>query len=191
MISRLDERLNQALERLLDANLLGGRGIGNEIGFYIFDYPPEHEMYVRERLAALVRDIRRRKPDLRFSHVNLFDLVIDHLQERGLLEKAVALQQSKGDAALRSALAAPLQAQRLADVFVRRAEPASQDLVLLSGVGSAYPLVRSHNLLNGLHAVMGDTPLVMFYPGRYDGQSLRLFDRVEDENYYRAFRLVP
>ena len=191
MISRLDERLNQALERLLDANLLGGRGIGNEIGFYIFDYPPEHEMYVRERLAALVRDIRRRKPDLRFSHVNLFDLVIDHLQERGLLEKAVALQQSKGDAALRSALAAPLQAQRLADVFVKKAEPASQDLVLLSGVGSAYPLVRSHNLLNGLHAVMGDTPLVMFYPGRYDGQSLRLFDRVEDENYYRAFRLVP
>ena len=191
MISRLDERLNQALERLLDANLLGGRGIGNEIGFYIFDYPPEHEMYVRERLAALVRDIRRKKPDLRFSHVNLFDLVIDHLQERGLLEKAVALQQSKGDAALRSALAAPLQAQRLADVFVKKAEPASQDLVLLSGVGSAYPLVRSHNLLNGLHAVMGDTPLVMFYPGRYDGQSLRLFDRVEDENYYRAFRLVP
>ena len=191
MISRLDERLNQALERLLDANLLGGRGIGNEIGFYIFDYPPEHEMYVRERLAALVRDIRRRKPDLRFSHVNLFDLVIDHLQERGLLEKAVALQQSKGDAALRSALAAPLQAQRLADVFVKKAEPASQDLVLLSGVGSAYPLVRSHNLLNGLHAVMGNTPLVMFYPGRYDGQSLRLFDRIRPENYYRAFPLVP
>ena len=191
MISRLDERLNQALERLLDANLLGGRGIGNEIGFYIFDYPPEHEMYVRERLAALVRDIRRKKPDLRFSHVNLFDLVIDHLQERGLLDKAVALQQSKGDAALRSALAAPLQAQRLANVFIKKAQPASQDLVLLSGVGSAYPLVRSHNLLNGLHAVMGNTPLVMFYPGRYDGQSLRLFDRVEDENYYRAFRLVP
>ena len=191
MISRLDERLNQALERLLDANLLGGRGIGNEIGFYIFDYPPEQEMYVRERLAALVRDIRRKKPDLRFSHVNLFDLVIDHLQERGLLEKAVAMQQDKGDSALRSALAAPLQAQRLADVFVTKADPASHDLVLLSGVGSAYPLVRSHNLLNGLHAVMGNTPLIMFYPGRYDGQSLRLFDRVEDENYYRAFRLVP
>ena len=52
-------------------------------------------------------------------------------------------------------------------------------------------MVRSHNLLNGLHAVMGDTPLVMFYPGRYDGQTLRLFDRVQDENYYRAFRLVP
>jgi hypothetical protein len=191
MIEPLDERLNKALDRLLNPNLLGARGIGNEIPFHIFDYPPERELHVRERISALVRDIARKRPDLRVAHINLFDLVIDHLQERGLLEKAVVLQKAKGDAALRSALAAPLQAQRLAEVFVTKADPASHDLVLLSGVGSAYPLVRSHNLLNGLHAVMGDTPLVMFYPGHYDGQTLRLFDRVQDENYYRAFRLVP
>ena len=191
MTDSLDERLNKALDRLLDPNLLGGRGIGNEIGFYIFDYPAERELYVRERIAALARDIGRKRPDLRVAHVNLFEMVIGHLQERGLLEKAVALQKAKGDAALNSALAAPLQAQRLAEVFVKKADPASHDLVLLSGVGGAYPMVRSHNLLNGLHAVMGDTPLVMFYPGRYDGQTLRLFDRVQDENYYRAFRLVP
>jgi len=38
---------------------------------------------------------------------------------------------------------------------------------------------------------MGAKPLVMFFPGRYDGQSLRLFDRLDDGNYYRAFKLVP
>jgi hypothetical protein len=48
---------------------------------------------------------------------------------------------------------------------------------------------------------MNQTPLVMFYPGRYDGMSLRLFgkmglvggassDRKKPANYYRAFRLV-
>jgi hypothetical protein len=31
----------------------------------------------------------------------------------------------------------------------------------------------------------------VFYPGSYDGQGLRLFDRLTDRNYYRAFRLVP
>jgi hypothetical protein len=191
MTDKLDERLNKVLDRLLDPNLLSGRGIGNEIPFHIFDYPAEREPYVRERITAIVRDIGRRKPDLRVAHVSLFDLVVDHLQERGLLDKALALQQKKGDAALRSALAAPLQSQRLADVFIKRADPKSHDLVLLSGVGSAYPIVRSHNLLNGLQPVMGNTPLVMFYPGRYDGQSLRLFDRVQDDNYYRAFRLLP
>ena len=191
MTRSLDERLNGALARLVDPNLLSGQGIGNEIGFYIFDYPPENELHVRERIDALVRDIGRQRPDLRVAHINLFDVVVDHLQERGFLEKSLALQQKKGDAALNSALAAPLQAQRLAEVFTRKAKPESHDLVLLSGVGGAFPIVRSHNLLNGLHALMGGTPLVMFYPGRYDGQSLRLFDKIQPENYYRAFRLVP
>ena len=37
---------------------------------------------------------------------------------------------------------------------------------------------------------MGRTPLVVFYPGRYDGMSLRLFAKFK-ANYYRAFKLIP
>ena len=89
-----------------------------------------------------------------------------------------------------SALTAPLDAGRLAKVFAGKAEPENNDLVLVSGVGSAYPLLRTHNLLNNLHTLMGHTPLVLFYPGIYDGQSLRLFGTLRDKPYYRAFRLV-
>jgi len=187
----LDARLNKVLDRLLDEDFLQGRGLGNEIAFYVFDYPPESEREVRERIQALVRDIGRKRPDLRVRHVNLFDLIVDHLRERGLLDKAIEMQRTKGNDALRKALAAPLQAEKLAKVFEQLVEPRSQDLVLLSGIGSAYPMIRSHSLLNNLHAVMGDKPLVLFFPGSYDGQSLRLFNKLNDENYYRAFRLVP
>jgi hypothetical protein len=38
---------------------------------------------------------------------------------------------------------------------------------------------------------MGETPLVLFYPGIYDGQSLSLFGQIKQDNYYRAFKLVP
>jgi hypothetical protein len=31
---------------------------------------------------------------------------------------------------------------------------------------------------------------VVFYPGKYTGQTLSLFDILTDDNYYRAFRLV-
>lgn len=191
MTPETDVRFNKVLDRLVSEDLLAGRGIGNEIGFYIFDYPPEDELEARERIAAIVRDIGKRRPDLRVRHVNLFDLVIDYLTERRLLDKAIEMQRSKGDAALRSALSAPLQADRLAKVFQQTVEPNTQDLVLISGVGTVYPLLRSHSLLNNLHAVMGDKPLVLFFPGLYDGQSLRLFNRLNDENYYRAFKLVP
>ena len=94
------------------------------------------------------------------------------------------------DEALLKALAAPLDATKLAKVFADEVRPKEQDLVLVSGVGSAYPLLRTHNLLNNLHHRMGSTPLVLFYPGLYDGQSLRLFGILPDKPYYRAFRLV-
>jgi hypothetical protein len=79
----------------------------------------------------------------------------------------------------------------LASYFAEVAQPDRHDLVILSGVGSVWPLLRSHTLLNNLHPVMGQTSLVLFYPGRYDGQSLRLFGKLRNNNYYRAFKLVP
>lgn len=191
MSETLHTRLNKVLDRLLEEDFLSGRGLGNEIAFYIFDYPPERELEVRDRIQVILRDIGKRRPDLRVSHVNLFDLVIDHLIERGLLDKSIEMQAKKGNTALRSALSAPLQAGKLAKVFERVVDPRSRDLVLLSGVGSVYPMLRSHSLLNNLHAVMAGKPLVMFFPGSFDGQSLRLFNKLHDENYYRAFRLSP
>lgn len=184
------ERLNRILDRVTADDFLHGKGLGNEIPFYAFDYPPERELEVREHIAFLLAQIPKRRPELRLKHVNLFDLIIRHLKDRGFYDKAVELQRKKGDEALLNALAAPMDASKLAKVFTDEVKPEEQDLVLASGIGSAYPLLRTHNLLNNLHHRMGSTPLVLFYPGVYDGQSLRLFGTLEDKPYYRAFRLV-
>ena len=101
------------------------------------------------------------------------------------------MQRDKGDEALKKALAGPLHESKLAAYFAEVARPDQHDLVIVSGVGSVWPLLRTHSLLNNLHAVMDKTPLVIFYPGRYDGQSLRLFGKLKSTNYYRAFKLVP
>jgi hypothetical protein len=61
---------------------------------------------------------------------------------------------------------------------------------MLTGVGTVYPMLRTHTLLSALHPVMQQTPLLMFFPGRYDGYSLRLFNKLSEDHYYRAFRLV-
>ena len=50
--------------------------------------------------------------------------------------------------------------------------------MIVSGVGSVYPLLRTSSLLNNLQRVMGNTPLVMFYPGKYDQLTLRLFGKL-------------
>lgn len=190
MKSDFNERLNKILDRITSDDFLHGKGLGAEIPFYAFDYPPERELEVREHITFLLAQIPKRRPGLRFAHVNLFDLIIRHLKDRGLYAKVGLKWKEKGDDGLLKDLAAPLDAGKLANVFAEAVNPEAQDLVLVSGVGSAYPLLRTHNLLNNLHHRMGSTPLVLFYPGVYDGQSLRLFGTLEDKPYYRAFRLV-
>jgi hypothetical protein len=32
-------------------------------------------------------------------------------------------------------------------------------------VGAVYPMLRTHTLLSALHPIMGNTPLLMFFPG--------------------------
>lgn len=191
MSDLLTDRLNQILPRVISDEFLSGSGLGNEIAFHIFDYPPEEELRVRDHIHFLLDRLPKHKPGLRVTHLNLFDFVLEYLKSRHLLDRAIQLQQEKGDEALKKALAGPLHENKLAEHFAQLVQPQQHDLVFLSGVGSVWPLLRSHTLLNNLHSVMGRTPLVLFYPGRYDGQSLRLFGKLKQANYYRAFKLIP
>ena len=183
-------RLDKILDRLTSEKLLSNSGLGNEIGFYIFDYPPEFEVAVRDHIRFVLRQLPKKKPDLKFTHINLFDLMLDYLKNRNLLDRVLDIELKKGSEALLSALKGPLDAKKIAKEFITLAPPEDNDLVLVSGVGSVYPMLRSHNLLNNLHHLTEDTPLVMFYPGVFTGQGLRLFGKLKETNYYRAFQLV-
>jgi len=183
-------RLDKILDRLTSDELLRNTGLGNEIGFYIFDYPPEYELEMRDHIRFILRQIPKKKPDLKFKHINLFDLIVNYLKKRNLLDRVLQIQKQKGNREVLKALKGPLGANKIAKAFVEEAAPQNHGLVLVSGVGNAYPLLRSHNLLNNLHPLMDDTPLVMFFPGVYTGQGLRLFGRLKETNYYRAFQLV-
>ena len=185
------QRLNQIVPRLLSKDLLEGSGLGAEIGFYIFDYPPELEPAVAEHIEFVKKEIAKKKPELVLEHINLFKFLVDYLKERKLLDVAMQMQRNKGDTALLNALKGPLNPEKLAEVFVKTATARSPHVILVSGVGAAYPLLRSHSLLNNLHHLLEKTPLVVFYPGVYDGQGLKLFSRLPETNYYRAFKLVP
>ncbi|MEB0114541.1 DUF1788 domain-containing protein [Variovorax sp. RTB1] len=191
MTASFDKRLNQVLPRLASPDVLDNRGAGGEIGFWIFDYPPENEMQMRSWLTDVIEPgLHKQKPDLRFATIDLFESVIGLLEERGLLEKAFEMQLKKGDEALLASLRSVLKEDRLAARMVDLVGAQNLDLLIVKGVGAVYPMLRTHTLLSALHPHMRDTPLLMLYPGRYDGQSLRLFNKLGDDNYYRAFRLV-
>jgi hypothetical protein len=191
MTQNLDDRLNQILPRIISDDFLAGKGLSNDIAFFIFDYPAEEELRIREHIQFLLGHAPKQRPGLRIKHLNLLDFMIEVLEQRKLLDKSFAMQKAKGDDFLLKQLEKILHPNKIVDAFAEAVNPAEHDLVLLSGTGSVWPVIRSHSLLNNLHSIMGDTPLVLFFPGKYDQKSLQLFGRVPSKNYYRAFRLIP
>jgi hypothetical protein len=125
------------------------------------------------------------------AYINLLEVLRDYLVERKFLDKAVHMQTTKGADALLKALAGPMHMDKFAPFLMNRSQAAEQDIIFISGIGSVWPVLRAHNLLNKLHALLGHKPVVLFYPGQYNGQSLTLFNKIPSKNYYRAFKLVP
>jgi hypothetical protein len=187
-----DERLNQILPRLTSRDFLDNKGLGNEIGFWIFDYPPERELDIRSFFSGTVLPaLSKHVPALRVETIDLLQLVTGLLEERRLLDKALEMQLSKGNDSTLAALRSVLKEDKIAQKIASQHDIANLDLLILTGVGAVYPMLRTHTLLSALHPIMGTTPLLMFFPGRYDGYSLRLFNTLAEDHYYRAFRLVP
>ena len=191
MEESLQHRLNQIPDKILSHEFLTAKGLGNEIGFWIFDYDPEAELEVRSYITFLQDMLAQKHSHLNVVHVNLLSTLMDYLGERGFVEKAAELQKRKGDEGLLKALSGPLHMDKFAPYLVKECAAEERDIILISGIGSVWPLLRAHNLLNGLHSLLGHKPVVLFYPGEYTGQSMSLFGKISSSNYYRAFKLVP
>jgi hypothetical protein len=63
-------------------------------------------------------------------------------------------------------------------------------VIFITGVGKVFPFLRSHMILNHIENILEHIPVILFFPGSFDGFSLKLFNKMKDENYYRAFPLI-
>ncbi len=197
MNATLSGRLDQILPSITTKAFLSSEGIGNEIACYIFDYPAEDELQVREYIQMMMERLASHHSEIRALHLNLLEITMAYLGQRGLLDKAIRMQETKPDADILRALEGPMAAEKLRDFIADEHKMADYNLILLSGVGSVWPMLRAHSLLNCLHTIMGKAPLVMFYPGSFDGTTLQLFGQIATaaskpgtKPYYRAFSLI-
>lgn len=191
MKQHLHDRLNQIPDKILIEDFLSGQGLGNEIGFWIFDYEPEFELEVREYISFLEGMLAKKHGHLKTRTINLLNAMVEYLGDRNFIEKAIQMQKVKGDEAVLKALKGPLHMDKFAPYLTNKFDANNQDIIFICGVGSVWPLLRAHNLLNSLHSLLGHKPVVLFYPGEYTGQSMCLFGKIPSNNYYRAFKLVP
>ncbi|MDD2402417.1 MAG: DUF1788 domain-containing protein [Clostridia bacterium] len=186
------ERLDKILPKLQEKRFRENKGLGNEIGYYIFDYDPSDELIVREHIKFIKQKINNENSVIRIKDFNLYEIILEILDNKGYLDKTFEMEKQKGTDRTINAIKKTLRLTQNNDLVVQyiRERVGSNDIVFLTGIGRAWPIIRSHTVLNTLHAVIDSVPLIMFFPGVYDGLELKLFDEIKDDNYYRAFRLI-
>jgi hypothetical protein len=188
IMANLNARLDQIIPKMKEDKFIEGRGLGNEISFYVFDYEPEHELYVRDYIKHIKKEFGFEGSGRRIIEFDLYKMLLEIARERRIFDRIFEMEERQGKEALFKALTTFAKP----DIFLKKIEEQvhGHNVVFLTGVGKVYPFVRSHNILNNLQEVLDKIPVIMFFPGKYDGQSLRLFGKFKDDNYYRAFRLV-
>ena len=66
----------------------------------------------------------------------------------------------------------------------------ARDVLMLTGVGDVFPFMRVHTLLEALQPYFSDIPILVIYPGEFDGHYLTLFGKLKANDYYRAFNTI-
>lgn len=187
----LNERFLALENDMSDASVLLDKGKANEIPFFIFDYDPKDELRIRDEVIKL----KRANPNI--QEFDLFEIVVNLLKNEEYLETVKEYEKEYDSQTLLTQLFQPFlsleaDSNPLLDKIKNEAIDDKEHIILITGVGKIYPIVRSHTLLNRLQPVIRKAPVVLMYPGRYNQKTtmcLKLFDRLDDDNYYRAFPL--
>ena len=71
----LEQRLDKIEEVIKKPSFRQNKGLGNEVGYYIFDYPAEQELVVRERIEYIRQKNEEAIDGFRIVVFDLYDII--------------------------------------------------------------------------------------------------------------------
>ena len=180
----LEKRLDDLKTLIQNPEFLAGKGLCGDVNICFFCYDPKDEMVVR----AFVQRLEEKKGSLqcRPKIFNLFQIFLEICHEKKIIDQIASLEDQKGTKFLLE------QMRNIANcaTFVQKMQYGPQergDVVIITGIGEAFPFIRIHSLLEAMQPFFPKVPIVALYPGTFDGRNVRLFDRLTPNAYYRAF----
>ena len=141
-IKGLDNRLQDVLSQL---DFLKMRGLAKEVPIFIQTYHPSEEDDLR-RIVNGTKQVLKKK-GLRVKHLDLFELVINLLEEKNYLDAVIEEEMSWKKSDLFDTLqnvAEPTTA--LVPKLIQEIGNDNQ-LTLITGSGRIYPFLRTHTCL--------------------------------------------
>ncbi|ANT64822.1 hypothetical protein Ptc2401_01044 [Prosthecochloris sp. CIB 2401] len=189
----MQERFQHLFAVISGRRFLDKQGLGNEVPFFICAFKPEESVEMERLQRQLIN--RLEQAGIRILEINLYDLSIDILKERGIWDQMLEMEESVSKEQLKELLQGVLDPEtHLVPAIAAKMVSTDFEVLFLSGVGEVFPYIRSHNVLNNLQSTAKEKPTVMFFPGAYthsleSGASLDLFGKMRDDKYYRAFNI--
>lgn len=183
---KIIENLNEMKKRLSDSSFLQNKGLSNEVGIHVFCYESQEELIVRDYFEKLKQDS---STPFHIIECDLYKIFMEICDDKHITKSIPSMEEKKG----KDFLFAQLQKVASPEAFVQKMkyEPHNYgDVLVISGVGKVYPFMRVHNILDNIQHIFSDIPVLVLYPGKFNGQELLLFGDLADGNYYRAFNLI-
>ena len=142
------QRLDAIIPKITDKSFRENKGLGNEIGYYIFDYDPKYELLVREHIEFVKQKVNDNNSEISVKEFDLYEIMLEILGDKKYLQKNIELEKKKGSEfvfnATKKVLRLTLKNDMIVEYIVSRVEP--NDIVFITGVGKAWPIIRSHKI---------------------------------------------
>lgn len=180
------ESLDKIKSRLSDEGFLQNKGLSNEVGIHVFCYEPQDEIIVRNFFEKLKS---HETLPFRIIERDLYRIFIEICNDKHITKSIPSMEEKRG----KDFLLVQLQKIASPEMFVQKMQYIPHqygDVLVISGVGKVFPFMRVHKILDNIQHVFSDIPVVVLYPGKFNGQELSLFEDLTDGNYYRAFNLL-
>lgn len=185
-MNNIKQRLDKIRTLIQDIDFLEGKGLSNEVNIRIFCYRPEDEMVVQHFINQIESD---QTLNCRLKVCNLYKTFLSICEDMDIIEAIPEMEETDGSIFLLEQLHAAIGE----DEFIGKIqyEPhMSGDVLMLTGVGEVFPFMRIHALLEALQPHFSDIPILVMYPGDFDGRHVKLFNRLQPNDYYRAFNVI-
>lgn len=184
----MSNNFNELYAKISSQTFLNKEALGGEIPFFIFPYNAKEELKTQDAIKKLKNKLDTN--GVNALEINLYDLVIQILEEKGGVERIFEVEKSRSKDKFLRALQSTLNIQTVLMPKIKEAiDTTKAQVYFLTGIGQVFPFIRSHNILNNLQNIAKDSPTLAFFPGDYNGHSLNLFSILKDDNYYRAFNI--
>ena len=186
-LEALEVKYDKLFNNLKKESFLSMSTLGGEIPFYIVPYNPEQENDIVQKTKQLKQRLVR--DGISVFEINLFDLSLSILEDRGILDKIIEKEKSLSKSKLFKTLQSVLDSEtKLIPRISELTKENPSQMLFLTGITQVFPFIRSHTILNNLQNYIKDRPTIMFFGGSY-ATDLSLFGSLKDDNYYRAFNL--